>query len=194
MTDKKRIGRPARITVTVIALVLIIVSVVAIYFAYKAYSGMNVALDTAFADAKILSENARAVDVDVQLKNRGFVYDVEFYSDRQKYEYTVDSKGEILFVYRQTEEGNTAQISVDSSSQKYPESETVSDISEQHAKQLALSHANINEKSITDYDSDIETVGGIKVYEIEFKYSGYEYNYYINASNGAIVKFYKERD
>ena len=96
--------------------------------------------------------------------------------------------------FRKSEEGSSAQLYSDSSAKGSEKSETESDISEQHAKQLALSQAKLDESKIFDYDADIETFGGIKIYDIEFKYDGYEYNYYINASNGAIVQYNKERD
>jgi len=191
MTEPKRVNR---IIITTIALIFVIAVIVAIFFCYNVYSGMNTALDAALADAKVLPENAKGVDVEVDFNFRGSVYDVEFYSDRQKYEYKIDSKGEILIGFRKSEEGSSAQLYSDSSAKGSEKSETVSDISEQHAKQLALSQAKLDESKIFDYDADIETFGGIKIYDIEFKYDGYEYNYYINASNGAVVQYNKERD
>ncbi len=188
MTEPKRISR---IIITSIAFVFVISVVVAIFFAFKTYRGINAALDASFNDAKILPENAKVVDVDVNFNLRGSVYDVEFYSQRQKYEYKVDSKGNILFCLRESEEGSSAQNSIGSAAEG---TETVSDISEQHAKRLALSNAGVNEDKISQYDADLETFNGIKVYDIEFEYAGYEYNYYINASNGAIVQFDKQLD
>ncbi len=191
MREPKRISR---IIITSIALVFIIAVIITIIFAFKAYSGINLALEAAFDDAKILSDNAKGVDVDIDFSLSGSVYDVEFYSQRQKYKYKVDSKGNILFCFRESEEGSSAQISSTSDAKTTEASETVSDITEQHAKQLALSNAGVSESKITEYDADLENFNGIKVYEIEFEYGGYEYNYYINASNGAIVQFDKQRD
>ena len=191
MKEPKRLSR---IIITAVAFIFAVLIVVAIFFCFKAYSGMNVALDVAFNDAKVLPENAKGVDVEIDFSLMGSVYDVEFYSERQKYEYKIDSKGEVLIGFRRSEEGSSAQLSADSAAKGTEKSETVSDITEQHAKQLVLSHAKVDETKISDYDADIESFEGIKVYEIEFKYNGYEYNYHINSSNGAIVQFNKERD
>lgn len=189
MKEPKRISR---IIITCFASVFVLAVIITIFFAFKAYSGMNVALEAAFNDAKILPETAKAIDVDIDFRFRGSVYDIEFYSNRQKYEYKIDSGGEVLFCYREAEQGSSAQNSSTSAGEGIGDSETVFDISEQHAKQLALSNAGVSEKNITDYDSDLEMLNGIKVYDIEFDCNGYEYNYYINSSNGAVVKFDKE--
>ena len=189
MKEPKRISR---IIITCLAAIFVLTVVIAIFFTFKAYSGMNIALEAAFNDAKILPETASAIDVDIDFRFSGSVYDIEFYSQRQKYEYKVDSKGDVLFCFRESEHGSAAQNSSNSAAQGVGDSETIFDISEQHAKQLAISNAGVNEKNITDYDADLEMFNGIKVYDIEFDCNGYEYNYYINASNGAVVKFDKE--
>lgn len=190
MTEQKRMSRTARIIITTIASILILALVAVVFVGYRLYSGMNNAFEIALSDSQVLAENAKAVELDFDFKRGSVLYDVEFYSQGKKYEYKINSDGEILFGSRQSEQGSTAQQSQDSSSLNA----TLSDITEQHAKQLALSQAGIDESKIYDYDSDIENLNGVKVYDIEFKYDGYEYNYYINAANGAVVQFNKEID
>lgn len=194
MTEQKRMNRTARIVITIVALVVIAVVTVVIYFGFRAYSGMNTAFEIALNDAGVLAQHAKAVDVDFDFGLRGTVYEVEFYSQRHKYSYVIDSDGTILQGTGLSEEGSTAQQSKDSSSQSAPHDETVSDITEQHAKQLVLSQASIDETQIYDYDCEIESFAGVKVYEIEFGYNGYEYTYYVNTANGAIVQHGKKFD
>ena len=67
-------------------------------------------------------------------------------------------------------------------------------IGEAKAKAIALEHANVAEKDIWNYEWELDGDKGIMVYEIEFKLDGYEYDYEINATTGAIVKNQKERD
>ena len=67
-------------------------------------------------------------------------------------------------------------------------------IGEAKAKAIALEHADVAEKDIWNYEWELDGDKGIMVYEIEFKLDGYEYDYEINATTGAIVKNQKERD
>ena len=43
-------------------------------------------------------------------------------------------------------------------------------------------------------DIELDYKYGKKVYEVSFDYQYHEYEYYIDASNGDIVHFFKERD
>ena len=45
-----------------------------------------------------------------------------------------------------------------------------------------------------EYECETEHENGVWTYEIEFKCSGYEFEYLINASSGAIIKESAERD
>ena len=67
-------------------------------------------------------------------------------------------------------------------------------ISMEAAKNVALQHAGVSESKITDYAWETDNADGRRVYEIEFKYGGYEYDYEIDAANGAIIKSEKDLD
>lgn len=67
-------------------------------------------------------------------------------------------------------------------------------IGEMKARKIALAHAGISESSITVYTMDMDVENGVMVYEIEFVYEGYEYEYDIDAQTGEIVKNKKEID
>lgn len=67
-------------------------------------------------------------------------------------------------------------------------------IGEMKAKEIALAHAGIPEENITVYTMDMDVENGVMVYEIEFVYEGYEYEYDIDARTGEIVKNRKEID
>lgn len=192
MSEQRKLNRTARIIITVVALLIIAAMAVFIFVGFRIYSGMNNAFEIALKDAGVLAENTKAVDLDFDLNFSGTVYDVEFYSEGRKYEYKIDSHGEIIIGSRQSEHVAGAEQTADSASQLLEP--TVSDITDQHAKQIALSQAGALGKDVRDYEWDIDNKNGIKVYDIEFKYGGYEYNYYINAANGSVVRFSKEID
>lgn len=65
-------------------------------------------------------------------------------------------------------------------------------IGEAAAKAAALSHAGVDEKDISSYEFEMGYEHGSMVYEIEFFCNGYEYEYDIDASTGAVVKQEKE--
>lgn len=67
-------------------------------------------------------------------------------------------------------------------------------IGEQKAKQIAFGHAGISEADITFYEMDMDLEKGVMVYEIEFSWGGYEYEYDIDALTGEVVKNKKEID
>ena len=62
------------------------------------------------------------------------------------------------------------------------------------ALQKALNSLNISQNNIYDLSNELDYKYGQTVYEIEFKYDGYEYEFYIDAETGNIVKSFKERD
>ncbi len=63
-------------------------------------------------------------------------------------------------------------------------------ISEEQAKNAALSHAGVSANAITAYESDLDREHGIMVYDIDFKCEGFE----IDAATGSVLKNQKERD
>ena len=65
-------------------------------------------------------------------------------------------------------------------------------ITQDKAKTIAFNHAKATASQVTGYkiETDRERYGIF--YEIEFKFNGYEFEYKINAANGAIVEWDKE--
>ena len=65
-------------------------------------------------------------------------------------------------------------------------------ISKEAAKGIALSHAGVNENTTQRFKSKLDYEDGRQVYEIEFDFEGFEYDYEIDAKTGEIIKFDKE--
>lgn len=96
--------------------------------------------------------------------------------------------------------GNTSNSSTNhtsgsnnSSANTQPDS-SASYIGEAKAKEVALAHACVSPNSITDFQCKLDHEDGKMVYEIKFRCGAYEYEYDINASNGAILKHEKDCD
>ncbi len=67
-------------------------------------------------------------------------------------------------------------------------------ISSDSALQIALDSLKINKTDIHDYGVELENKYGTAVYEIDFKYDYYEYEFYIDATTGDILHSFKEWD
>ncbi len=59
---------------------------------------------------------------------------------------------------------------------------------------LALTHAGLSKSQVRGYECKLDRENGITVYEVEFVYGNYEYEYEINATTGKIISVEKSRD
>ncbi|NLA26238.1 MAG: cell wall protein [Firmicutes bacterium] len=62
------------------------------------------------------------------------------------------------------------------------------------AKKIAFDHAGKTASDVRAVKVEMDWEHGAMVYEVEFKYGGYEYEYEIDAKSGAIRQFERERD
>ncbi len=67
-------------------------------------------------------------------------------------------------------------------------------ISSNEALEIALKSLNISQNNIHDLSNELDYKFGVTVYEIDFKYNKYEYEFYINAQTGEVLKSFRERD
>lgn len=112
------------------------------------------------------------------------VYDIEFYTSDTEYDYEIDaSNGTVVnksieqFQIQADSSINTANGSGDNY------------IGVDHAKEIALNHANLNESDVRFAKAELENDDGGVEYEIEF-YSGQtEYDYTIDAVSGNIIEY-----
>lgn len=67
-------------------------------------------------------------------------------------------------------------------------------IGEDKATEIALKDAGATKENVTEFSIGFEQDDGVLVYDIDFKYNGYDYEYDINAVSGGIKGREKERD
>lgn len=77
-------------------------------------------------------------------------------------------------------------------SQTEPQTQQNATISRDNAKKIALENAGVNESDIFDYEAELDYERGVLTYEISFETKEFEYDYDINATDGAIIKSEKE--
>lgn len=151
--------------------------------------GVERAKEIALAHAGLSNDKVSFVKAQLDNEDGVKVYDIEFYSGNVEYDYeisvadgTIKSADQDIENYSIPAPASTAAPTV----------AQTSEISAEKAKQIALSHAGVGAATFTKVELDTED--GIKVYEIEFKVGNVEYEYDINASNGAIIKSSSEID
>ena len=112
-------------------------------------------------------------------------YDIEFISGNYEYEFEIRAKdGKITDFDKEKAE-------VKASASKPSKSEY---ITSQKAQSIALSHAKLKAEQVKGLKAEFEKENGLAVFEVEFEYGKYEYEYKINAENGKIILAEKETD
>ncbi|NLJ40580.1 MAG: hypothetical protein GX352_03065 [Clostridiales bacterium] len=74
------------------------------------------------------------------------------------------------------------------------DSRTKEYIGTKKAETIALKDAGLSRDSVRKLEIEMEKEKGRMIYEVEFKYNGYEYGYEIDACTGKILSVEKERD
>ena len=62
------------------------------------------------------------------------------------------------------------------------------------AGEIALSHASLKKSQVRDFSCKLDYENGVQVYEVEFEYGRYDYEYDINAKTGKIIRWEKDAD
>lgn len=62
------------------------------------------------------------------------------------------------------------------------------------AESIALEHAKLQKNQVREFECKLDKENGVIVYEVEFNYGGYEYEYEIDAYSGGILNVVKARD
>lgn len=150
--------------------------------------GKQKAQEIALADAGVAAEDALHLIVKPDWDDGVRIYEVEFYTASQEYDYEIHAEtGDILSRDREAEWNGTAASG--SSSTSSTASASTTDIGEAKAKSVALSHAGISESSTSYIYAKKDWDDGRSVYDVEFWADGKEYDYEILASDGTILSY-----
>lgn len=188
----------------------------------KSYIGQAKAKDIALKHAGTSESKIYDYSIDFDSDGGILVYEIEFNTKNYEYEYDVNAKtGEIVKNEKSQNDdynedvlegkvpssitnSNTTTSKPSSSTSKpsnstssKPSSSTSSSsslISRSKAKTIALNKAGVSSSQITDYEIELDTENGTKVYEISFNSGRNEYDIEINAKTGKILKYEKEID
>lgn len=160
------------------------------------YIGESAAKSIAFKDAGVSESQSSSLKVELDRQNGIMVYEVEFIYSGYKYEYDIDAlSGKILEIEKERikESSSSQKTSPPASSPPKESSPQTNYIGESSAKSIAFKDAGVSESQVSSLKVELDRKNGIMVYEVEFIYSGYEYEYDIDAVSGKILGWEKER-
>lgn len=142
------------------------------------------AKQTALSDAGLSSGEVTFGKVELDWDDGRQKYEIEFYSSTGKYEYDIDaSTGAIL----SKESESFGQPSGGASNGSGTTGGTASAVTEQQAKNTALTDAGVSASSATFLKTKLEYDDGRQKYDLEFVSGNTKYEYDIDASTGAIL-------
>ena len=152
--------------------------------------GKQKAQEIALADAGVAAGDALHLIVKPDWDDGVRIYEVEFYTASQEYDYEIHAEtGDILSRDREAEwNGTAASGSSNTGSTGSTASASTTDIGEAKAKSVALNHAGISESSTSYIYAKKDWDDGRWV-DVEFWADGKEYDYEILASNGTILSY-----
>lgn len=148
--------------------------------------GAEAAKQIALDDAGVDPQKAVFTEVKTDKEDGQTVYEIEFIADGIAYEYEIaSSSGSILKGGKEESSSSPAVDSLEQGAEEIGKDEAVS---------IALKHAGVDAQDAKQLKCRQEKEHGTMVYEVEFVYNGYEYEYDINSVTGKIIKSEKEKD
>lgn len=167
----------------------------------QTYVGEASAKSAAYKHAGVKESDVYTCSCELDREHSITVYEVEFKANGYEYDYDINAvTGEVVKYSKEADDdyvapkktGTTSNTEQKQETSQSPRETTGNDIGASAAKEVALKHAGVSD--IRDYECELDYEHGKAVYEISFKANGYEYDYEIDASNGAVLKCEKERD
>ena len=140
------------------------------------------AKEIALKNSNLTSEEVSFIRADSEMDDGVEKYNVEFYHENKEYDYEINAAdGKIIeydyYVVDYTMSGQQGT------------NESVSEITEEEAKEIALKHANLNNDQVTFGRIEKDFDNGVKKYDIEFSHNNKEYDYEIDANTGSILSY-----
>gem|GEM_PF-164789 len=188
--SQKRKGLAAACLVAVTTVTLLAGSVFAVATASNTeqYIGEEKAKSIAFTHAGLTESQVTFIKAHLERDDGRMIYDVDFYSGNVEYDYEIDAvNGAILEFDRDIENysiPNNSAAQNTTSTQSTPQYISVS-----KAKSIALTHAGLTESQVTFIKTHLERDDGRTIYDVEFYGDNVEYDYEIDAVDGAILEF-----
>lgn len=142
----------------------------------------NQAKEIALKDAGVSSSDATFRKAALEKEDGVTVFDVEFETKDNSYEYTIASN-----------DGDIIDRNVETLNKATNTDSTAASITLEEAKTKALSDAGVKESNVTFTKTESKTDDGQEVYEIDFRDSTKKYDYTIAKNGGKILEKESEK-
>ncbi len=152
----------------------------------NSFIGSDAAKQAALADAGVSAGDARFTKVRMDYEDGVPVYEVEFYTATHEYDYEIHAQNGSVF-HKEVEAHQTSGNHHGGTG-----TQTGADIGAEAAKNAALNHAGCAAGDVVFTKVERDYDDGWLIYEIEFYKGGLEYEFEIDGTSGAVLKF--ERD
>lgn len=139
------------------------------------------AIAVALAHAKVTQADVTRLQAEYDLDDKQPHYDVEFLLGKDKYEYEIDAKTNVIL----KAEKNDVDLLLDTNQIT---------ITKEEAKTIVFNHSNVTADTVRDFQMELDTENGVAVYEIEFEHQQFEYEYAVNAQNGELLRWHKSKE
>ena len=185
-----------KIIIIAVGIIVVVALLILIYFK-TTFISKNEVKDIVSDNMSVSSSDLYFESIDFEFDNN--VYEVEVYYQNRDYEYKIDAKdGRIIYTdfgsvdtnnnQYNSNDGNNNGTNSNSNNQNNLNDITAS-ITLDEAKNIALTNANLTQDVVSFLRTEQEYEDGVLVYEIDFTYDTYEYDYKINANTGEVVSY-----
>lgn len=186
-----------KIIIIVVGIIAVIALLLLIYFKVT-FIGTKEVKDIVVSNMNVSSNDVHFENIDLELDKN--YYDVELYYQNKEYEYKIDAKsGKVIYNDFNVTNSNGNGLgnsngngNGNNNNNSNPNNAFNAKISLQEARNIALSHANLDINSVVLKKCSSEIENNKLVYEIEFSYNNYEYDYKIDANTGEIINIDKD--
>ena len=156
----------------------------------KATFDVENAIEVALNSAGVKKEDATFKTAKIDNDDGISYFDIEFFANGVSYEFEIDREGNVIKQEKNDEEVVKKEAYANENTSKAENGY----ISVDEAKKYALEHAGLTSTNVKFQKAKFDGDDLLKHYDIEFVSNGYEYDYEINASNGAVIDFEKEKE
>lgn len=184
-----------KIIIIVIGVLLILALIFLIYLKVAFISKSEVK-DIIAANMNVNVNDLYFESIDLEL-DKG-IYEVEVYYHNDDYEYKIDAKsategGRIIYTdfkyFTNSIIDNNNSNTNESTNNENASNSNTTTITMDEARDIALNHASTNINSITHLRTERDYENNTLVYEVDFIYNNYEYDYKIDAATGTIISY-----
>ena len=196
MKNKKKKEKKKTILTAVLIIILIIVALLISFLIYvkTAFISKDEVKEVVLNTMNVNEEDVYFESIDLELDKKE--YEVELYYNNNDYEFKVSAKeGKIIYTdyYIPSNSVNNSAGDNNNTNNNSQTTTQGNNITLDEAVSIALENANASENDVNFVKKQEDYDDNELVYDIEFHYQGFEYEYEIRAKDGFIISQDKDQ-